>query len=176
MITLIYVTVAIAFLVLILALLTRTRTEKRDEGVPEKNCAPHFGNARWLDLSERIFDPSDDRWLRQDLAFPKLADSLARARKQLALHWLKALQESFSELIRSPELAPDEVAGVDSMASWRLLWLTMRFQILLSYAMLVVKLFGPYHRLIPSFNWIPFPRVADSRMRRPVFVISKDGP
>jgi hypothetical protein len=60
------------------------------------------------------------------------------------------------------------------MASWHMLWLTVRFQFLLSYALLVVKLFGLYHRLMPSFTWIPFPRGADSRLHSPVFVDSND--
>jgi hypothetical protein len=175
MITLIYVTIAVAFLILILGLLTRTRSEETNGSIIDKDHrAPYLGNARSLDLSERIFDPSDARWLREDLAFPVLADSLAGARKQLALHWLKALQASFKDLVRSPELVPGEAPGADSMMSWRMLWLTVRFQLLLSYALVVVRLFGPYHRLIPSFTWVRFPHTYDSRLRSPIFVDYKD--
>jgi hypothetical protein len=46
------------------------------------------------------------------------------------------------------------------------LWLTGRFQILVSYALFVVKLFGPYHRLIPSFSWVPIHREGDPSFRR----------
>jgi hypothetical protein len=46
-----------------------------------------------------------------------------------------------------------------------MLWLTLRFQFLLSYALLVVRLFGPYHRLLPSFTWVPFPQKSAYRIR-----------
>ena len=71
----------------------------------EKSYAPSIGNGRWLDLSERIFDPSDARWLEEELAFPKLAKTLVTGRRRLAIHWLEALQTSFDELVRTPEVS-----------------------------------------------------------------------
>ncbi len=166
MITLIYAGTAIGFLILVLGLLARTRPENPDEeGLAGKDYTQHLGDAGWLDLSERIFDPSDARWLREELAFPKLANSLTCARKRLAIRWLRALQASFNDLVRRPEPASSEAPLANSAPSWQMLWLTVRFQFLLSYALLVVRLFGPYHRLIPSFTWIPFPQKGASRIR-----------
>jgi hypothetical protein len=165
MITLIYAGIAIGFLILVLGLLARTQPEKPDEGLGGKEYPQYLGDARWLDLSERIFDSSDARWLREELAFPKLANSLTRARKRLAIRWLKALQASFSDLVRRPEPESSGTPLTNSTPSWQMLWLTVRFQVLLSYALLVVRLFGPYHRLIPSFTWIPFPHKGASRIR-----------
>ncbi len=165
MITLIYAGIAIGFLILVLGLLARTQPEKPDQGLAGKDYAQCLGDARWLDLSERIFDPSDARWLREELAFPKLANSLTCARKRLAIRWLKALQASFEDLVRRPEPVSSETPLANSAPSWQMLWLTVRFQFLLSYALLVVRLFGPYYRLIPSFTWIPFPQKSASRIR-----------
>jgi hypothetical protein len=165
MITLIYAGIAIGFLLLVLVFLARTRPENPDEHPAEKDFTQCLGDARWLDLSERIFDPSDARWLSEELAFPKLAISLTHARKQLAIRWLKALQASFAELVRRPEPESSEPPPSDSAPSWQMLWLTVRFQVLLLYALVVVELFGPYHRLIPSFTWIPFPEKSTSRIR-----------
>ncbi len=69
-----------------------------------------MGSGHWLDLSERIFDPSDARWLAEELAFPKLAEALILGRKRLAIRWLEALQASFDELVRTPELSPSEAS------------------------------------------------------------------
>jgi len=151
----IYIGFAIAFLVLVLVLAARGANR---ESLPEstlEDCTPCPGEDRWLSLSERIFDPSDARWLRDELAFPALADSLTESRKQLAIRWLKTLQASFDQFVRTPErLTSENQAG--SSESWRLLWLTVRFQCLLFYALTMVRLFGPYHRLIPSFAWMQF--------------------
>jgi len=117
-----------------------------------KPLCPSIGNGRWLNLSERIFDPSDARWLAEELAFPKLAKALMLGRKRLAIRWLEALQSSFDDLVRTPESAPSQTPQHTSAGSWKMLWLTLRFKLLISYALLVVKLFGPYHRLIPSFH------------------------
>jgi hypothetical protein len=150
MITLIYAGIAIGFLLLVLGLLARTQPEKPDEGLAGKDYAQCLGDARWLDLSERIFDPSDARWLREELAFPKLANSLTCARKRLAIRWLKALQASFEDLVRRPEPVSSEPPLTNSAPCWQMLWLTVRLQFLLLYVLLVVRLFGPYHRLILS--------------------------
>jgi hypothetical protein len=132
----------------------------------ETSYAPSIGNGRWLDLSERIFDPSDARWLQEELAFPKLAKALRLGRKRLAIRWLEALQASFDDLVRTPDFASSETHEANSPGSWRMLWLTIRFKFLVTYALFVVKLFGPYHRLIPSFSWVPFSRETRRDFRR----------
>ncbi len=166
MITLIYAALAIAFLLLILGLFGKTRSHEPDERMPDRYAAPSVGSGRWLDLSERIFDPSDARWLAEELAFPKLAKSLSLGRKRLAIRWLETLQASFDALVRTPELTPSETLTPSSAGSWRMLWMTVRFKFLVSYALLMVEWFGPYHRLIPSFSWLPFSRESEPRFRR----------
>ncbi len=166
MITLIYAAISIAFLILALRLFGKTRSHERDECLPVNHLAPSMGSRHILDLSERIFDPSDARWLAEELAFPKLAEALILGRKRLAIHWLETLQASFDEVVRTPELSPSKLPEVSSAGSWQMLWLTVRFKFLVSYALLVVKVFGPYHRLIPSFSWFPFSRGSERSFRR----------
>jgi hypothetical protein len=173
MITLIHAAIAIAFLILVLGLFEKTRSHEPDECVPDNHSAPSIGNGRWLQLSERIFDSSDAHWLAEELAFPKLAKALMLGRKRLAIRWLEALQASFDDLVRTPQTTPSEAAGANSAGSWRMLWLTIRFKLLVSYALLVVKLFGPYHRLIPSFSWIPFSQGCERTFRRPALANSR---
>ena len=103
-----------------------------------RNLTPaSIGNGRWLDLSERIFDPSDARWLEDELAFPKLAHALMLDRKQLAIRWLEALQASFHEFGAHAGKRPQQqVTRPSSADGWRMLWLTVRFKFLVSYAFL----------------------------------------
>jgi hypothetical protein len=167
MITFIYAALAIAFLILVLGFLRKPQAPDLDELIEErKGFAPRVSSGRWLDLSERIFDPSDARWLEEELAFPKLANALTLDRKQLAIRWLEALQASFDELVRTPEIAPSSDPEASSAGGWRMLWLIIRFKFLVSYALLVVKLFGPYHRLIPSFAWVSFSQGSGQTVRR----------
>jgi hypothetical protein len=173
MITLIYAAIAIAFLILVIGFLRKPLLDDPDEALTEKSYAPSVGNGRWLDLSERIFDPSDARWLAEELAFPKLAKVLILERRRLAIRWLKALQASFDEVVRTPEIAPGAAAAANSAGSWRMLWLTIRFKLLVSYALLVVRLFGPYHRLMPSISWIPFSRESEHSFRRTALAHSR---
>jgi len=146
---------SIAFLVVVMVLLRRSSTVSSDDAMAERNRAPSMGSSRWMDLSERIFDPADARWLAEELAFPALAAALTEQRKQLAIRWLETLQASFDDLVRTPEPALDQDTEAMSTESWKMLWLTVRFKLLVSYALLVVRVFGPYHRLIPSFSWVP---------------------
>ena len=176
MTTLIYVTLAIAFLALILGLLRKTRPHEPDESITDPIPAPSLGNGRWLDLSARIFDPSDARWLAEELAFPQLAEALTLGRKRLAIRWLEALQASFDELVRTPDIAATEGSGANSAGSWRMLWLTLRFKLLVSYALLVVKMFGPYHRLIPSFSWTPFSPEGERSFRHAAIADTRRSP
>ena len=105
MIILIPVVLSIAFLVVVMVILRRSSDRNADDAVAERKPAPRMGKGRWLDLSERIFDPADVRWLGEELAFPALAVALAEKRKRLAIRWLQALQASFDELVRTPEPA-----------------------------------------------------------------------
>jgi len=166
MITFIYAALAIAFLILVLGFLRKPKPHDLDEATEEKSYAPSVGNGRWLDLSERIFDPSDARWLEEELAFPKLACALMLDRKHLAIRWLEALQASFDEMVRTPEIAPSSDPEARRAGGWRMLWLIIRFKFLVSYAQFVVKVFGPYHRLIPSFAWVPFSQGSRQTVRR----------
>ena len=173
MITLFYALIAIAFLILVLGLFGKTRSHEPDEGMPDNHSAPSIGNGRWLHLSERIFDPSDAYWLAEELAFPKLAKALMLGRKRLAIRWLETLQASFDDLVRTPEITPSEASGANSAGSWQMLRLTIRFKFVIFYALLVVKLFGPYHRLIPSFSWVPFLQGSERSFRRAALVNSR---
>ena len=173
MTTLIYAAIAIAFLVLVIGFLRKPRPDDLDDVFTAKSYVPKVGNGRWLDLSERIFDPSDARWLEEELAFPKLARELIVERKRLAIRWLESLQASFDEVVRTPEPFPSEAPLEGSAGSWQLLWLTLRFKFLVTYALFVVKVFGPYHRLIPSFSWVPFSREVGNGAERSAMVSSQ---
>ena len=174
MISFIYAAIAIAFLILVLGLSRRTRSTEPDEWILENRSASSIGNGRWLHLSERIFDPSDARWLAEELGFPRLADSLILGRKGLAICWLEALQASFDDLIRTPEFPPSDDRKASFDRSWQMLWLTLRFKTSLSYALLVVRVFGPYHRLIPSFSWVPLSRASERGFSRPALANSRN--
>jgi len=173
MITLLYGAIAVVFLILVTSLFRRPQPLDPDETLTESSGAPNIGNGRWLDLSERIFDPSDARWLEEELAFPKLAKALINARKRLAIRWLEALQASFDEVVRAREITPSQASEPSSPGSWHVLWLAIRFKILVSYALFVVKMFGPYHRLIPSFSWVPLPQGSEQSFRRPALADSR---
>lgn len=120
-------------------------------------ASPDLTRGLWggscLSLAERIFDPADYQWLYNELCFPQAARELARHRKELALNWLRALRSSFKDFVRHPDSADSDEAQGSAASSWPLLWLTLRFHFLVTYALLVVHLFGPYHRLVPYFGW-----------------------
>lgn len=119
-----------------------------------EECAKGLWDSAGWSVAERIFDSSDYLWLRDELRFPHLAKALAHARRQMAIKWLKALRRSFDELVRTPEPVTPGVSPADAPDSWELLRLTLRFHLILSYAFVVVRCFGPYHRLVPSFGWM----------------------
>jgi hypothetical protein len=174
MISLVYAAISIAFLVLVLGLFRKTRPKESDEWRFINYPPPSVGNGSWLHLSERIFDPTDARWLEEELGFPKLARALIIERQRLAIRWLEALRASFDELVRTPEFSPMEDSEAGSVGSWQMLWLTFRFKISISYALLVVKSFGPYHRLIPTFSWVPISRGSERSFRRPALANSRN--
>ena len=146
----------IALLVVIVAaLLLRPRYENAsaEPGIGDEYVKGLWDGPGWS-LAERIFDSSDYLWLRDELGFPQLAEALIRSRQQMAIKWLKAVRRSFDELVRTPEpLLPSGTTSNDP-GSWELLRLTLRFHLILGYAFLVVRFFGPYHRLVPSFGWM----------------------
>ena len=173
MITFIYATLAIAFLSLALGFLRKTKPTHLDEPIDEKGYPSTVNNRKWLVLSERIFDPSDVCWLEDELAFPRLAHALALERKRLAIRWLESLQKSFDELIRVPSLATTDHPDVSPAPGWRALWLVFRFKFLVTYALLMVKFFGPYHALIPSFSWLPFTQASPQTLAEPQMASSR---
>ncbi len=101
-----------------------------------------------LRLAERIFDARDFEWLRTELCFPQAAEALKRHRQTLAMQWLRALRASFKELVRLPETPALDGPRLGA-SSLEVLWLTLRFHFLINYALLMVSLFGPYHRIVP---------------------------
>jgi hypothetical protein len=143
------------FLIVALVLLIRRR---RADALREAEVRPDEVGPFWegseLALAERIFDRGDYLWLRDEVGSPAVADSLLRHRRRIALRWLSAVRRSFDELVRTPGPAFPGRAVSATPEGWQLLWLTLRFHFILGYAFLVVWLFGPYHRLIPSFGWM----------------------
>jgi hypothetical protein len=132
---------------------------RRAEAIPHAEVSRRGPGAFWegpdLALAERIFDRTDYLWLRDDVGFPTLAESLLRSRRQIALNWLRAVRKSFDKLIRTPGPAPGAHDPTSAPESWDLLRLLLRFHLVLGYAIVVVRLFGPYHRLVPSLGWMP---------------------
>lgn len=158
-----YTVLALASLILA-AWLARGASNRPKTELPREE---DFGNSlldtRFLDLADRIFDPTDYRWLHDEMCFPQAARSLLQHRKQLAVRWLKAVDRSFKEIVRLPE--PEQESGA-AAAGWEMLWLTLRFHLLLGYALVVVRLFGPYHRLIPHLGWVESIRAIGFRKAR----------
>ncbi len=116
------------------------------------------GQSLWelesLTVAEHIFDPTDYWWLKRQVGFPGLAESLRASRRRMALEWLGAARRSFDDLLRSPDPLVPAGAPAGRMATWSLLRHALRFHLVLAYARFVVRFFGPYHRLVPSFRWM----------------------
>jgi hypothetical protein len=151
---LIYALVAILLLV-VSVVLFRKGTSSSPEVVAEE---PPGGigqlDVTSLRLAERIFDSSDRDWLRKELCFPEAAVVLERHRKALAIQWLKNLRNSFKEFVRTPEHPAEAFVAQNAPSSLELLALTLRFHLLINYALLIVSLFGPYHRMIPILGTV----------------------
>lgn len=121
-----------------------------------------------LRLAERIFDCSDYTWLRDEVGQPHLAQTLFQSRQRMAVRWLKSLRRSFDELASTPDPSYSQAKSAGFPSGRHSLWLTVRFHLLLTYALCVVRLFGPYHRLIPSFGWANLlPSLAPQAAARP---------
>jgi len=149
-----YAGLAILIIILVTVLARRTAPEEIGQTELGRDFASDLGHASYLSLVERLFDPADYVWLRDKVGFPQLAPILARARQRMALNWLKTLRRSFDDLVRTPEVELASGSAENTPGSWQLLWLTFRFHLLLGYALLVVRFLGPYHRLVPSLNWM----------------------
>ena len=149
-----YVVIAALILAIALVLGLQSRYDIDADPEAEREIDRGLVHSSGLDLAEQIFDPADYRWLCDELRFPQLARALARHRKELALKWLKGVHGSFSELVRTPQPVGATSGPGDSPSSWAMLFLTLRVHVLLGYAAMVVWMFGPYHRMIPSFGWL----------------------
>ncbi len=149
-----YSGLAVLLLLAVAALLRRSHGDSSTSQEEALDCAQGLWDPAGVDLAERIFDSTDYHWLRDQVKFPALAESLYRTRQRLALEWLKAVRHSFEELVRTPE--PPSFAGEArrSGEGWSLLWQVLRFHLVLSHAYFIVRYFGPYHRLVPSFGWL----------------------
>ncbi len=163
-----YGAIAVVTILLVVVLARPNRPSPLAEEERALPFVPDVCDVRWLELAKQIFDSADYLWLRDELRFPRLAEALFQSRKSMALCWLRALRASFNELVRTPDFPLPEDQPGNSPAGWRLSWLTVRFQLLVNYALLMVWLFGPYHRLIPALNWhhlVPGPSLRDIRLR-----------
>lgn len=168
---LVYTLIALGVLVLTVSLLRtglRQVTEHSSQ-TPRPYHRHETTDASFLQLHDRIFDPRDYRWLRHDLSFPEAAEELARHRRHLALEWLESFRDLFQEMVRTPGQVPTKATRASAVSSWQLLWLALRFQFLINYAIFVVRFFGPYHQLIPSLSWVGSLRdlVAGAASKRP---------
>lgn len=162
-----YAGIAVLILVLVVVLARPNRPAPLAEETRSLPSLPDVWDVRWLDLAKQIFDSADYLWLRDELRFPLLAEALLQSRKSMAFCWLRALRASFNELVRTPELPSPEGLPAKYPAGWQLSWFTVRFQFLVNYALLMVWLFGPYHRLIPALNGrrlVPDPALRSVRL------------
>jgi len=149
-------------LLLVLGLVVFLRRSAGDQ--PGDEASQDLVRGLWdpagLNVAERIFDPADYFWLRDQVGFPRLAESLYRTRRQMALDWLRAVRQSFNELLRTPEPGLSEDEGPARTETGAMLRQVLRFHFVLTYAYLVVCFFGPYHRLVPGFRFMhPLPDI-----------------
>ena len=152
-----YSIIALLIIVVVALLLRPGREDAASEDKISQEHVAGLWEGLGLSLAERILDPTDYYWLRDELGFPSLAESLRHKRQHLALKWLKAVRSSFNEMVRTPEPISQGRTPSGTEGSWQLLRLTLRFHLFLSYAFFVVRFFGPYHRLIPSLRWTQWP-------------------
>ncbi len=163
--TSIYTIVAILIVVLTVLLVRQSQREGSSDEDARKDYLRDLCDGPSLHLAERIFDPGDYLWLRDEVRHPGLARALGRSRQQMAVRWLQAVRRSFDDFVSTPQPLPESNLG-EVPSPWHLLWLTLRFHFLLRYAMLVVRVFGPYHRLVPPLKWIPSLSASEARKAR----------
>lgn len=149
-----YIAAAVILPAIALLLVFRGRSQETIQSECERDVNLRFLEHPGLDLAERIFDPADYCWLRDELKFPEQATVLARQRKVMALWWLRCLRASFNELVRVPRSAAISRDNGSNSSEWTTTFHTLRFQMLLAYAMIVVWAFGPYTRIAPSFGFL----------------------
>jgi hypothetical protein len=149
---LVYLILAVLIIAFAVLLTRQSSAEKHAFADRTKECGTAILDDSGLDLAERIFDPGDYLWLKDEIGFPQLASELARQRKGLALKWLTCLRSSFNELVRAPPSSELPGGDLHDSAGWVATFNTLRFQLLLAYAMAVVWLFGPYTRIAPTFS------------------------
>lgn len=161
-----FATALVALLILIVAgLLVRRNQQYRARSAEAVANEPLcWWEESGLVLGERIFDPADCRWLRDEIGHRDLERVLARERRRAALQWLKAIKSSFDDLVLLPASAYANTQA--ALPDWKMFWLTFRFHALVGSAILAVRLFGPYHRLIPPLNWLASMRRAEARRPR----------
>ncbi|HEV2351415.1 MAG TPA: hypothetical protein VG028_16395 [Terriglobia bacterium] len=147
-----YLTLAVLIIALAILLTRQGNGRMPAFSHREKECGTVLLDDMALDLAERIFDPGDYRWLNDEIGFPALACELSRQRKAMALAWLRCLRASFNELVRAPRSAGIPGGDDGGSTGWAMTFHTLRFQLLLTYAMMVVWMFGPYTRIAPSFG------------------------
>ena len=152
--TILYSALAVLLLVGLVALLRRGQSPQTSVDDDEQESIQGLWDPASLALAERIFDPADYYWLRDQVGFPRLAESLYETRRRLALAWLRAARRSFEDLLRIPEPPRAYDGKPASHSGWQVLGQVLRFQLIVSYASFVVRYFGPYHSLVPGFRWI----------------------
>src|SRR5579859_5474816 len=149
-----YVVIAVLILAIAVSLARQGRYLIDVETESEKEFSRGLLDKSCLDLAERIFDPADYRWLSDDLHFPQLARVLARHRKAMALQWLRSMRSSFNKVIREPFPAGETGGPDEGLPGWAMAFHTLRFHAMLSFAMIMVWTFGPYHGIVPSMEWL----------------------
>jgi hypothetical protein len=147
-----YTIVALLTVVVVLWLVRRAQRPAPESSRDEQSWDAALWSPADLILAERVFDRTDYLWLRDEAGFPALAKSLRRSRAQMALAWLRAVRRSFEKLLQTPGPVPASRGLFKPPRSWEFM---LRFHLVLGYAFLVVRFFGPYHRLVPPFGWIP---------------------
>lgn len=149
-----YLAAAVLLPPIVLLLVFRGRNQDTIRSECEREVNLRFLEHPGLDLADRIFDPADYCWLRDELKFPEQAAVLARQRKEMALSWLRCLRASFNELVRVPRSAGFARDGGSDPSEWVTTFQTLRFQMLMAYARIAVWAFGPYTRIAPSFDFL----------------------
>jgi hypothetical protein len=136
-----------ALALVVVALVSFRRLEQGSEPPADGDTIRDPCEARTLLLMERLFDSSDYRWLRDEIGRPDLASRVARDRKRMAIRCLKVLRTWFDRAFYD-----SSEGGTMAPGTGQVLWLTLQSRLLLEYALLVVRLVGPYHQLIPRFK------------------------
>ena len=90
MTTIFYSALAVLLLVGLILLLRWRQDLLTRAGDDNQGSSQGLWDPQGLTLAERIFDPADYYWLRDQIGFPYLADSLYATRRRLALAWLRA--------------------------------------------------------------------------------------